>query len=141
MPRESKSSRSVWAAAPMPSCSRPWPAIPHAMSVNPPHKADSQGDPIFGTVWLLTGNPVLAFNLWCLSSYVLCGLAMHWMIERWELFDAYRIALPAFDIQLLTAAMRWLMLALLAILLVWLLRAPFERWLAGSASEIRDRRR
>jgi hypothetical protein len=67
-----------------------------------------------------------------LLSALIAHTAWHWMVERWVVFDAYRIVMPALDTQLLSAGMRWLMLMLSAALIVWLLRPVFERWASAS---------
>jgi hypothetical protein len=38
---------------------------------------------------------------------------------------------PALDAALLLGVMRWAMLSLVAALLIWLLKGPFERWSDG----------
>jgi len=73
-------------------------------------------------------------------SVLVAHTAWHWLVERWEVFGAYSISVPALDVVLLALAMRWLMLILAAAFVVWLVREPFERW-AGKAARIRDRSR
>ena len=80
-----------------------------------------------------------------LSAFI-AHTAWHWLLERWTVLSAYTIELPVADLALLVGLMRWLMLALIAGFLVWLLRAPFERWAnaaadPGEKAMVRDRPR
>ena len=65
-------------------------------------------------------------------SALVAHTAWHWLLERWETFAAYEIVLPPVDAALAAAAMRWMMLLLSAVLVVWLVRGPFERWAAAA---------
>ena len=62
------------------------------------------------------------------ASAFVVHTAWHWLGERWDLLSAYRFVMPEWNIALLTGAMRWLMLLLVAALVVWLLRGVFDRW-------------
>ena len=61
-------------------------------------------------------------------SVLVAHSAWHWLTERWTVFDAYPIAIPELTTSLVVGLMRWLMLLLVAALVVWLVRDPFERW-------------
>ncbi len=39
--------------------------------------------PLFAPLYLATGNLTLALNLWILTTFVLCGVAMYWVSLRW----------------------------------------------------------
>lgn len=69
-----------------------------------------------------------------LSAFI-AHTAWHWLIDRWATFAAYEVTLPVLDATFAVTAMRWLMLVLVAVLVVWLVRRPFERWAAVPASE------
>jgi hypothetical protein len=68
-----------------------------------------------------------------LLSALVAHTAWHWMTERWSDMRAYSFEAPAFDLLLLSAAMRWLMLALITGGVVWLLRGAFRRWVPAAA--------
>ena len=76
----------------------------------------------------LTTRWVPARGLTLVLSVLVAHSAWHWLVERWAVFSAYSIPAPPLDMHLLVAAMRWLMLLLVAAFVVWLVRAPFERW-------------
>lgn len=61
-------------------------------------------------------------------SVLIAHTAWHWMLERWSAFSAYDPAWPAMDRAFVAGSMRWAMLVLIAALVVWLVRRPFERW-------------
>ena len=61
-------------------------------------------------------------------SALVAHTAWHWFVERWSVFSQYSIGLPVFDLVFALALMRWLILALVAALVVWVLRGPFDRW-------------
>lgn len=61
-------------------------------------------------------------------SVVVAHTAWHWLVERWSVLVSYTFTPPAWDLALLLGGMRWLMLVLVAVLVVWLVRTPFERW-------------
>jgi hypothetical protein len=46
--------------------------------------------------------------------------AWHWMGERWELLRKFTFAWPAIDAAFLAAALRWMMLVVVAVALYWL---------------------
>jgi len=68
-------------------------------------------------------------------SALIAHTAWHWMMARWDTFAAYDVTLPALDAAFAVTVMRWLMLALIAVFVVWLVRRPFERWAARPVSE------
>jgi hypothetical protein len=39
--------------------------------------------PVFAPTYLLTGNPILAYNVVLLISFPLCGLSMFWLVYYW----------------------------------------------------------
>ncbi len=65
-------------------------------------------------------------------SALVAHTAWHWMLARWEAFAAYRVGAPPLDAALAVGVIRWLMLLLTAILLAWLVRGPFRRWMAAA---------
>ena len=54
-------------------------------------------------------------------SVLVAHTAWHWMMERGATFLAYDVRLPALDAAFLAAAMRWAMLALVAVGAAWIL--------------------
>lgn len=70
--------------------------------------------------------PVRAVNL--VLSVLIGHTAWHWLTERWLALSAYEVRLPALDAAFAVGVMRWTMLVLIAVFIVWLLRVPFERW-------------
>ena len=71
-----------------------------------------------------------------LAASVLIGhTAWHWLLERWVEFRAFELSWPVLDLAFAAGAMRWTMLLLIAALIVWLLRVPFQRWAATGRSE------
>ena len=64
-----------------------------------------------------------------LLSALVAHTAWHWMSERAGTLMLYNIQLtmPAFDLKLLAAAMRWGMLALIVAMLAWLMSLVFQR--------------
>ena len=64
-----------------------------------------------------------------LLSALVAHTAWHWMSERASTLMLYDIQLtmPAFDLKLLAAAMRWGMLALIVAMLAWLMSLAFQR--------------
>jgi hypothetical protein len=68
-------------------------------------------------------------------SALIAHTAWHWMMTRWDAFAAYDVTLPALDTAFALTVMRWLMLVLIAVFVVWLVRRPFERWAAWPVSE------
>ena len=71
---------------------------------------------------------VPARGLTVVLSVLVAHTAWHWLKERWEVLSLHWIVLPGFDVALLIGAMRWGMLLLGAVFVIWLLRRPFERW-------------
>ena len=64
-----------------------------------------------------------------LLSVLVAHTAWHWMTERGGellLYDI-RFGLPAFDLMLLAAAMRWGMLVLIVAMIVWLMSMVFPQ--------------
>ena len=53
-------------------------------------------------------------------SALVAHTAWHWMSERWELLRQFRVAWPVVDAAFLAGAMRWMMLAVAAAGLYWL---------------------
>lgn len=62
-----------------------------------------------------------------LLSALVAHTAWHWLSTRTAELRQYRFTWPAFDLALLAAAMRWLMLALILGAAVWLLFALYSR--------------
>jgi hypothetical protein len=62
-------------------------------------------------------------------SALLAHTAWHWMTERGSRLVQYRFSWPTFDLALLAAAMRWLMLLVIVAGTVWLLRLLYRRLL------------
>ena len=64
-----------------------------------------------------------------LLSALVAHTAWHWMGERGSalLQFQFQLRLPAFDLALLASAMRWGMLALIVVLLVWLMSLVFPQ--------------
>ncbi len=64
-----------------------------------------------------------------LLSAVVAHTAWHWMTERGAQLMQFRFqpSLPTFDLSLLAAAMRWGMLALIIVLMVWLMSLVFPQ--------------
>jgi HupE / UreJ protein len=52
-------------------------------------------------------------------SALVAHTAWHWMADRWRTFREFHVAAPAFDLALVAAAMRWLMLALILVSAAW----------------------
>lgn len=63
-----------------------------------------------------------------LSGYV-AHTAWHWTVERWDQFRLYNLQLtmPSFDLRLLATSMRWGMLVLIVVTLVWLMSMVFPK--------------
>ncbi len=74
--------------------------------------------------------PARAVNL--VLSVLIGHTAWHWLVERWQAFSAYELSMPPLDAAFAVGLMRWTMLVLIAVLVVWLLRVPFERWADAS---------
>lgn len=74
--------------------------------------------------------PVRAVNL--VLSVLIGHTAWHWLVERWQAFSLYELSMPPLDAAFAVGLMRWTMLVLIAVLVVWLLRVPFERWAEAS---------
>jgi hypothetical protein len=55
-----------------------------------------------------------------IASAFVAHTGWHWMIERWDLLRQFRFPWPALSAALLASATRWLMLAVVAAALVWL---------------------
>jgi hypothetical protein len=68
-------------------------------------------------------------------SVLIGHTAWHWLLERWVAFQAFSVSWPAFDQAFAAGAMRWAMLVLIAGLIVWLVRVPFERWASLNHSD------
>jgi hypothetical protein len=68
-------------------------------------------------------------------SVLIGHTAWHWLLERWADFRAFELSWPMLDQAFAAGAMRWAMLLLTAVLIVWLLRVPFERWTAAGQSD------
>jgi hypothetical protein len=64
-----------------------------------------------------------------LLSVLVAHTAWHWMTERGSTLMLYnfQLAWPAFDLRLLAAAMRWGMLVLIVVTLVWVMSLVFPR--------------
>ena len=64
-----------------------------------------------------------------LLSALLAHSGWHWMTERAGNLGEFQLSLPVFDIVLLAAAMRWLMLLLIVASAMWLLHSLYNRFL------------
>ena len=82
----------------------------------------------------LAGHRLPPRGIALVASVLIGHTAWHWILERWAEFSAFDLVLPVLDRAFAAGAMRWGMLALVAMLVVWLVREPFERW-AASISE------
>ncbi|MDZ7642837.1 MAG: HupE/UreJ family protein [Woeseiaceae bacterium] len=60
-------------------------------------------------------------------SAILAHSGWHWMSDRVAELTAYRFGLPDFNAALLAAAMRWLMLALITGLVLWVMYTLYRR--------------
>jgi len=63
-----------------------------------------------------------------LLSALVAHTAWHWMADRGVHLAEYQYQMPAFDVILLTAAMRWSMLLLIAMGAMWLMYEIFGRY-------------
>jgi hypothetical protein len=68
-------------------------------------------------------------------SVLIGHTAWHWLLERWTDFRAFELSWPMLDQAFVAGAMRWTVLLLTAMLIVWLLRVPLERWAAAGPSD------
>ncbi len=98
----------------------------------------------FGQLFVLVlAVPVLHWVGWLIPgrapgivlSALVAHTAWHWLMERWDTFAAYELTLPVLDAPFAVTVMRWLMLVLIAALVVWFVRRPFERWASIPADE------
>ncbi len=78
----------------------------------------------------LAGRWVPARGLALVLSVLIGHTAWHWLLERWTAFRAFDLTWPVFDLAFAAGVMRWAMLVLVAVFVVWLVRTPFERWVA-----------
>jgi hypothetical protein len=71
-------------------------------------------------------------------SALVAHTAWHWMMDRWNVLSQFPFQWPAFTAAMLASAMRWLMLLLILMGLVWvvssLLRHRGERSAEGKAA-------
>ncbi len=76
-----------------------------------------------------------------LLSGLVAHTAWHWMSERGSTLMLYNIqpTLPAFDMQLVAASMRWGMLVLIVVTLVWLMSMVFPKLEQDQAEPARAR--
>jgi hypothetical protein len=76
-----------------------------------------------------------------LLSGLVAHTAWHWMSERGSTLMLYNLqpALPAFDMQLVAASMRWGMLVLIVVMLVWLMSMVFPKLEQDQAEPARAR--
>lgn len=61
-------------------------------------------------------------------SVLIGHTAWHWLAERWTVLQAFDISWPVLDQAFAAGAMRWAMLVLTAVFILWLIRTPLERW-------------
>ncbi|MEZ5560041.1 MAG: HupE/UreJ family protein [Pseudomonadales bacterium] len=61
-------------------------------------------------------------------SALVAHTAWHWLVERAGVLADYRFTLPSLDAAWWAGAMRWLMLVLIVVGLLWLLNALYRRW-------------
>ncbi len=61
-------------------------------------------------------------------SALVAHTGWHWLTERWSVLSAYSLQLPVPDAALLATGLRWLLLALVAATVVWVVRRGFDRW-------------
>jgi hypothetical protein len=59
-------------------------------------------------------------------SAIVAHTAWHWMIERWAILRQFRFEWPTLDALFLASAMRWMMLAVVAAGLYWLVFSVFK---------------
>lgn len=62
------------------------------------------------------------------ASVLVAHTGWHWMLERGSAFLAYPLQAPQISGAWLAGAMRWLMLALVAVAVAWLLGLAYRRW-------------
>jgi hypothetical protein len=60
-------------------------------------------------------------------SALVAHTGWHWMVERWDRLRQFRFPWPALNAALLASATRWLMLAVVAAALVWLVFGVLRR--------------
>jgi hypothetical protein len=78
----------------------------------------------------LAGRWVPERGLAMVLSVLIGHTAWHWLLERWQDFRAFNLTWPVLDQAFAAGAMRWMMLVLIAVFVIWLIRVPFERWAA-----------
>lgn len=59
-------------------------------------------------------------------SAIVAHTGWHWMLDRGNILGQYRFQWPAFDAALLATAMRWLLVILILVGLLWFLREAFR---------------
>ena len=55
-----------------------------------------------------------------MASALVAHTGWHWMLERWDRLRQFRFDWPVWNVALLASALRWLMLAVVAASLVWI---------------------
>ncbi len=83
----------------------------------------------------LAGRVLPPRGIALVASVLIGHTAWHWLLERWVAFRAFELNWPVLDLAFAAGAMRWAMLVLIAVLIVWLVRVPFERWAALADSD------
>ncbi len=81
--------------------------------------------------WLLRRAPERALVV--LASAFIAHSGWHWLLERWQTFDLYALAMPPLEATFWAMAARWLMLLLTAVLVVVLVRHGVARFQALGA--------
>jgi hypothetical protein len=63
-----------------------------------------------------------------LLSALLAHSAWHWMLERGELLNQFQMQMPVFDYLFFAAAMRWGMMLVIVVTVLWGMYELFRRW-------------
>lgn len=86
--------------------------------------------------WMLRRVPERTGTI--VLSALVAHTALHWLTERAGEFAQYEWALPAADAATLAALLRWVILALVALGVVWIVHRPFESWTAKAAGALQE---
>ena len=93
---------------------------------------------VLAFVLRLIGDRVPAVLMTVVLTVFIAHTAWHWLLERWEVFSAFRVALPPMDAVFVVGLMRWSMLALFVAFVLWLVRPPLTRWAADRNASGQD---
>lgn len=69
-------------------------------------------------------------------SALVAHSALHWLTERGGEVAQYQWALPSADAATLAALLRWIVLGLVALGVVWIVHRPFEDWTARASGRL-----